>query len=51
MALTSDGVKIIEINKHQDLHRCAYYGDTVQEFFRTQIAEKRRLLKVNGKVK
>ena len=51
VALTSDGVKIIEINKHQDLHRCAYYGDTVQEFFRTQIAEKRRLLKVTGKVK
>lgn len=40
VALCAQGIKILEINKHQDLHRCAYYGETIQQYFRDKISEK-----------
>lgn len=43
LALCEQGIKILEINKHQDLHRCAYYGDTVQQYFRDKISEKSKV--------
>ena len=47
VALSSEGVKILEINKYQDLHRCAFYGDTVQAFFRKKIEAKKKAYKLS----
>lgn len=42
VALSDEGVRILEINKYQDLHRCAFYSDVVQEFFKEKIQSKKR---------
>lgn len=44
VAISNEGIRILEINKYQDLHRCAFYGDEVQDFFRAKVnAKKKRL--------
>ena len=44
VAISNEGIRILEINKYQDLHRCAFYGDVVQDFFRAKVdAKKKRL--------
>lgn len=48
VALSSQGVKILEINKYQDLHRCAFYGETVQNFFKEKIAEKKKQMNIQS---
>ena len=49
VALSSEGVRILEINKYQDLHRCAFYGDRVQNYFKGKIAAKERALQIKRK--
>lgn len=44
MAISSQGIRILEINKYQDLNRCAYYGDTIQNYFKDKIAAKNKRL-------
>ena len=44
VAISSQGIRILEINKYQDLNRCAYYGDTIQNYFKDKIAAKNKRL-------
>ena len=44
IAITDHGVKVLEINKHQDLHRNPEYGEEVQRFFRDKINQKKQLV-------
>ena len=44
MAISSQGIRILEINKYQELNRCAYYGDTIQNYFKDKIAAKNKRL-------
>lgn len=47
VAICENGVKVLEINKHQDLHRCSEYGEEIQAFFQNKISLKRE--KMNQK--
>lgn len=49
VAITDRGIKILEINKHQDLHRCPEYGPYVQAFFKEKIMRKREKLRLDKK--
>ena len=42
VAITDKGVQVLEINKHQDLHRCPEYGPYIQDFFKHKIELKRK---------
>lgn len=41
IAITEDGFSIIELNIHQDLHKYVEYPDSVKDFFREKIQQKR----------
>lgn len=41
MAITEEGFKILEINRHQDLHRYQNYSDEVHHFFMEKIEFKK----------
>ena len=42
VAVTTRGVQVLEVNKHQDLHRCFEYGPEIQGFFREKIENKKK---------
>ena len=42
VAITDKGVKVLEVNRHQDLHRAYAYGDEVQAFFKEKIELKKK---------
>ncbi len=44
VTVTDKGVRILEINRNQSLHRCPQYGEEVQAYFREKIDRKRALL-------
>lgn len=41
VAVTDDGVKILEINIHQDLHKVANHGDDLKNFLHRKLHEKK----------
>lgn len=44
VAISNEGVRILEINKYQDLHRCAFYGEEIQNFYKQKIEGKKQRL-------
>ena len=44
VTVTDKGVRILEINRNQSLHRCPQYGEEVQAYFREKIERKRARL-------
>ena len=45
VAVTDRGIKILEVNNHQDLHRCNLYGPEIQKYYKEKIAMKRKMVK------
>ena len=45
VVVSDQGVKILEINKHQDLHRSHLYGQEIQDFFKEKIQQKKSRIK------
>lgn len=43
VAIMDEGICILEINIHQDLHKVAEYTDEINEFFKKVIARKKRI--------
>ena len=41
VAITEDGPQIIEINIHQDLHKCNTFSKEIMDFFNDKIAQKK----------
>lgn len=46
VAVTEDGLNIMEINIHQDLHKVGEHSEEIRQFFRDKIAYKKRLLSI-----
>ena len=44
VAVTEDGLKVMEINIHQDLHKVGLYSDDIKQFFKKKIIYKDRLV-------
>lgn len=45
VAITDEGVKIIEINIHQDLHKVADHTDEIRKYYKKKIKMKKELFK------
>ena len=43
VTVTDQGVRVIEINRNQSLHRCPQYGEEIQTYFQQKIAYKQAL--------
>lgn len=49
VAITNDGIKILEINIHQDLHKVAEFTDEIKAFYKEKIEQKYALYDVSKK--